>query len=52
MKFLMDHKDPEAPEPAHASEFATQTYSVWLAEARTSWGKTLLEKWCREKKTI
>lgn len=52
VKFLMDHKDHKAPEPAHASEFAARTYFVWLAEASTSWGKTLLEKWCRERKTI
>lgn len=44
MKFLMDHKDHKFPEPAHASKFAAWTYFVWLAEASTFLGKTLLEK--------
>lgn len=52
MKFLMDHKDHRAPEPAHASEFSAQTYFLWLAEASTSREKTLLDKWCRERKTL
>lgn len=52
IKFLMDHRDNKAPEPSHASEFAAQTYFVRLAEATTSWGKTLLGKWFRERKTI
>lgn len=48
----MVHRDEKDPEPSHASEFAAQTYFVWLAEASTSWGKTLLGKWFRERKTI
>lgn len=50
MKFFMHHEDHKAPELAHPSEFAARTYFVWLAEASISWGKTLLEKQCRERK--
>lgn len=52
INFVMVHRDDKPPEPSHASEFAAQTYFVWLAEASTSWRKTLLSKWFRERKTI